>query len=167
MEQVAKGNLEQEERITARVKGLVMQYDKGIQKQFKEHADILEMLKETHEKNRRDMVDLQGKAKVVEKTLALAEAIVSDPSNILRDEDWERPPDRTILRIACAGLVSKESVLAEISQLLRVASAPATTSDQAAHAVSSLIQAVSTDQLQLQAPALSFTHILCSSLPSF
>ena len=40
MEQVAKGNLEQEERITARVKGLVMQYDKGIQKQFKGHGRL-------------------------------------------------------------------------------------------------------------------------------
>ena len=116
MEQVAKGNMEQEERITARVKGIVTQYDKGIQKQFSEHASVLEMLKETHEKNRKDMADLQGKANVVEHTLALAEAVVSDPSNILRDEDWERPPDRTILRIVCAGLVSKDAVREEIKK---------------------------------------------------
>jgi hypothetical protein len=60
-----------------------------------------------------------------EKALALAEAVVHDPSAILAEEDWDRVPDQTLLKVTCQALVEKVAVTEALGSWLAEAGANA------------------------------------------
>ena len=104
-----------EQSVVANNTELIRKYDAQVQRRFADHDASLKDITDRCDKIDSDQVKMRDDIKRMQDALALAEAAPAQVRTALESEEFDRPPDLTLVRLNTSELVARAAVLESIS----------------------------------------------------